>query len=154
MNCQLASASKPVRLSSALRLPAKVLGQANDRLEQALKWEVSRETRRDPNDLEVRHWLLPPGHYQGLNTMTVAISTRQATEWYDVFARHHLCLRRIDVSPGALVRLARRMWTPNEHDLWGILDLGFRRTTFTAVVGAVPSYVRCLPASAKLSATC
>lgn len=132
---------------SALHLPEQVLTQEPVRIQQALKCEVSRDMRLDPTNLEVRYWRLPPGHYQGLNVMAIAISVEQVTRWFDECGRHRLNLRRIDVSPQALVGLARRMWTPSSTDLWGILDLGFRRTTFTAVVGEVPTYVRCLSAS-------
>ncbi len=40
------------------------------------------------------------------------------------------------------------MWTPEESELWGVLDLGFRRTTLTVVLGRVPVYIRSLSVSA------
>ena len=134
---------------STLRLPEKVLRLDPDRVQQALKVEVSRDTRLAPADLEVRYWPLPPGHYQGLNLMAVALPVALATQWFEQCRQHRLHLRRIDIAPRAQVQLARRMWTPDEKELWGILDLGVRRATFTAVVGDVPTYVRCLPASVE-----
>jgi cell division ATPase FtsA len=39
------------------------------------------------------------------------------------------------------------MWSAAPDDLWGILDLGFGQVNFTAVIGDVPTYVRCLSVS-------
>lgn len=134
----------------ALRLPKKALAQPEERIRQALVWEVAREMRADASDLEVRHWLLPPGHHQGLNVMAVALPIERALAWHELFARDRLCLRRIAVSPCALVHLACRMQTPAENELWGILDLGFRRSTLTVVLGHVPAYIRSLSASSDM----
>jgi len=134
----------------ALRLPKKVLAQPEERIRQALVWEVAREMRADASELEVRHWLLPPGHHQGLNVMAVALPIERALAWHELFARDRLCLRRIAVSPCALVHLACRMQTPAENELWGILDLGFRRSTLTVVLGHVPAYIRSLSASSDM----
>ena len=134
----------------ALRLPKNALAQPEQRVRQALAWEVAREMRADASELEVRYWQLPPGHHQGLNVMAVALPIKQALGWHELFARDRLRLRRIDVSPCALVHLASRMWTPAENELWGVLDLGFRRTTLTVVLGRVPAYIRSLPVSSDL----
>jgi type IV pilus assembly protein PilM len=131
----------------ALRLPKKALDQPEKRIREALAWEVAREMRSDAHELEVRYWQLPPGHQQGLNVMAVALPIEGALSWYQLFARDRLRLRRIDVAPCALVHLACRIRTPTENELWGILDLGFRRATLTLVLGNVPTYIRVLPAS-------
>jgi type IV pilus assembly protein PilM len=131
----------------ALRLPKKALTQPENRLREALAWEVAREMRADAHALEVRHWPLPPGHQQGLNVMAVALPIERALEWYDLLGHEGLRLRRLDVSPCALVHLARRIWTPAENELWGVLDLGFRRATLTVVLGETPAYIRTLPTS-------
>jgi type IV pilus assembly protein PilM len=134
----------------ALRMPKNAMNQPEHRVRQALAWEVAREMRADAKGLEVRYWHLPPGHHQGLNVMAVALPIEQALAWHELFARDRLRLRRIDVSPCALVHLASRMWTPDEHELWGVLDLGFRRTTLTVVLGSVPAYIRTLSVSSNL----
>ena len=131
----------------AFRLPERVLSEGDQRIQAALKWEVSRETRTEPADLEVRHWLLPPGHHQGLNVMAAAVATRQAVQYFELFARHHLYLRRLDVSPCAIVRAACQVWTPAENELWGILDIGFHQASLTIVVGHTPTYIRSLSAT-------
>ena len=130
-----------------LRIPKKALDQPEQRLRQALAWEVAREIRAEAQELEVRYWRLPPGHHQGMNVMAVALPTKQAYDWYELFKREGLYLRRIDVAPCALVHLASRMWAPDENDLWGVLDLGFRRSTLTVVLGRVPVYIRSLAVS-------
>jgi len=131
----------------AFRLPERVLSEGDERIQAALKWEVSRETRSEPADLEVRHWLLPPGHHQGLNVMAAALPTRQATHYFHTFAQHHLYLRRLDPSPCAIVRAGCQVWTPAENELWGILDIGFHQASLTIVVGHTPTYIRSLSTS-------
>jgi len=130
-----------------LRMPAQALSQSPERLAQALKWEVGRETR-DSSELEVRYWELPAGRGQAANVMAVAIPSATCVKWCDDLYGQRLALRRIDVSPCALVRVAQRAWAPEEHDLWGILDLGLRHSTLTVVIGTTPTYIRSLSGSA------
>ena len=128
----------------ALRLPKKILSQPVDRLQEALVWEVAREIRAEASELEVRYWTLPPGHRQGVNIMAVALRTKQALEWFSLLSRAGLSLRRLDVSPCTLVELGRRMTKPQENELWGVLDLGLKRSTLTVVLGDTPVYIRTL----------
>ena len=130
-----------------LRLPTQALSQAPERIEQALKWEVAQQSRGAADDLEVRHWRLPHSAGQQANVMAVAAPAELVLRWCGLLQQHHLSLRRIDVSPCALVRLCRAVWTPADQDLWGVLDLGLRHSTLTVVVGTVPTYVRCLSIS-------
>ncbi|MEW6251956.1 MAG: hypothetical protein AB1716_15045, partial [Planctomycetota bacterium] len=127
-----------------LKLPEQALLQPPERVEQALRFEVAQESRRAADELEVRYWRLPPGLAHRTNVMAVVLPSATALEWSRALGEHDLHLKRIDVSACALVRLARRQWTPAESDLWGVLDLGLRHATFTAVVGTVPAYVRTL----------
>jgi hypothetical protein len=127
-----------------LRLPDQALSQPPDRVQQALRFEVAQESRKPAEDLEVRYWFLPRGRGQHANVMAVVMSASQAARWCDLFARHRLCLRRIDVSPCALVRVAQYAWSPDDNDLWGVLDLGLRHTTLTVVVGTTLTYIRSL----------
>ena len=131
-----------------LQLPEAALSQDPARIEQALTWEVAQESRRAASELEVRHWRLPRGRGQQANVMAVAMPSALALSWCDALQRSRLALRRIDVSPCALVRLAQQLWHPETNDLWGVLDLGLRHTTLTVVVGTVPAYIRSLAASA------
>jgi len=131
------------------RVPGKLLEQPAQRVREALAWEVARETRTEPGVLEVRWWPLPAGHHQGLNVMSAAMPRAQAEAWFDAFAARGLFLQRIDVSPCALARLARHIWTPTEKELWGLVDLGARQTHLTMVIGATPAYIRSLPISSQ-----
>jgi Tfp pilus assembly PilM family ATPase len=132
----------------ALRLPERVLTEGGQRLQAALEWETSHQTRGESQSLEVRHWRLPPGHHQGPNVMAVAVPTQRAVEWFEQLASEQLHLRRLDVSPCALARLARQIWPPADDELWGVLDLGCHQTNLTVVVGTAPTYVRSLSGSA------
>ncbi len=127
-----------------LHLPVAALAQSPERVQQALKWEVARQSRGNADSFEVRHWMLPPGRGQQANVMAVVMSSEVARQWCDLLDEQGLTLRRIDVSPCALVRLCRQAWTPAEGDLWGVLDLGLRHSTLTIVVGHTPTYIRSL----------
>ncbi len=131
-----------------LRLPPQALAQPPERVDQALRWEVAQESRDSADNLEVRHWQLPANPRREANVMAVVISTEAALRWVDQFQQHGLILRRIDVSPCALVRIARQAWTPAQDDLWGVLDLGLRHTTLTVVLGTLPIYIRSLSVGA------
>lgn len=141
-----------------LRVPDNILKQPSDRVQQALAFEVSREARCEPSELEVRHWPLPPGHQQGLNVMAISLSTRRALEWVAAFEAQNLTLKRLDAMPCALVRFALQndgaIATPTgtdegvaAKDVWAVLECGFRQTTLTVVIGDQPAYIRCLPVS-------
>ncbi len=127
-----------------LRLPEAALAQPAERVEQALRFEVGQESRRSADELELRYWRLPAEVAPRTNVMAVVLSSAAALEWCQLLEAHGLHLRRIDVSPCALVRLARRQWTPGDRDLWGVLDLGLRHATLTVVIGTVPVYIRSL----------
>jgi Tfp pilus assembly PilM family ATPase len=45
--------------------------------------------------------------------------------------------------------LASRCWPAEARDLWGVLELGARQITLTAVVGEIPAYVRNLNGSTE-----
>jgi Tfp pilus assembly PilM family ATPase len=127
-----------------IRLPAQALAQSAERIEQALKWEVAQESRHGAENLEVRHWTLPAGVGQSANVMAVVASSELVLRWCDLLEQQRLTLRRVDVSPCALVRLACCVWAPAEGDLWGVLDLGLRHSTLTVVIGRSPTYIRSL----------
>lgn len=129
-----------------LRVPQAALDQPPERLMQALKFEVARESRSAAESLEVRYWLLPRGHLQA-NVMAVALPAETTHNWSALCQQHGLTLRGIDVAPAALVQLIRLSWTPGPSDLWGVLDLGLRHSTLTVVVGHVPAYIRTLSVS-------
>jgi len=129
----------------ALRIPGELLAQPASRVREALAWEVARETRVEPNEIEVRYWPLPQGHRQGLNVLATSMSAAIAGRWFAAFAEQGLHLRRIDSSVSGLVRLACAYWPPASQELWGILDLGAQRTNFSVMIGRVPTYIRSLP---------
>lgn len=131
----------------ALRLPDAALRQPPERVHQALAWEVARETRTEPGELEVRYWLLPEGHREDVNVMAVAVRSAQANELARNAAGCGLRLKALTVSAPALVQSAGLLFEPEANDLWGILDLGMHRTQIIAVVGQTPVYVRSVAVS-------
>lgn len=137
-----------VRFTS-LKVAESVLSQPTDRLHAALAFEMAREVRAEPADLEVRYWRLPPGHQQELNIMAVSVGASRATDWFTQLRRSRVSLSHIDVSPCAAVRLATQFWTPGKRDIWGILDLGRFQTTLTVVLDQTPTYIRSLAVSSE-----
>jgi len=135
-----------VRFTS-LKVSESVLSQPPDRLHAALAFEMAREVRAEPAELEVRHWRLPPGHQQDLNVMAVSVLAARAGGWFHSLRKQRVSLSRIDVAPCAALRLASRFWSPAPRDLWGILDLGRFHTTLTMVLGGTPTYIRSLAVS-------
>jgi Tfp pilus assembly PilM family ATPase len=131
-----------------MRLPEQALAQAPERIEQALKWEVVQESRQPAENLEVRHWKLPAGPGQQPNVMAAVASGALVLQWCEALQQQGLTLRRIEVAPCALARLAACMWRPAEGDLWGVLDLGLRHSTLTVIIGGVPTYIRALSVAA------
>lgn len=136
------------------KLAESVLRQSPDRVAAAVAFEAAREARCEPGELEVRWWRLPPGNQQGLNVMTMGLPTRRALDWFAALANHKLALRRIDAAPCALTRAACETWTPGERDMWAVLDLGFRNSALTVVIGRIVAYVRTLNAAADTWTRC
>ncbi len=131
-----------------MHLPPQTLDQPPEKIQQALRYEVARDSRHSAEGLEVRYWTLPGARGQQANVMAVVMSATLANQWCRQLDDQSLALRRIDVAPCALVRLTRQLWTPADDDLWGILDLGLRHSTLTVVVGTTPTYIRTLSNSA------
>lgn len=128
-------------------MPQAVLSLPEARVEAALLLEVTRESRLDPADLEVRHWLLPAGHREDANVMCVAISRSRVVDWAAQLERCGLWLRRVDVSPCALAKRALTSFKPTDDAIWGVLDIGVRRSVLTLLIGETPVYVRALQQS-------
>jgi Tfp pilus assembly PilM family ATPase len=129
-----------------LRLPPALLAQPEERIQQAVKCEVAQESRNSA-DLEVRYWPLPAARSQQPNIMAAVTPAQTAAQWCDLAERCRLHLRRIDVTPCALVAAACRDVTPATGEIWGVLDLGLRHSVLTVVIGTVPAYVRVLSVS-------
>jgi hypothetical protein len=130
-----------------IRLADQALTQPAERIEQALRWEVAQQSRHASEPAapdEVRHWMLPTGRGQTPNVMAVVVSGELVGRWWEQLRQQGFALRRVDVSPCALVRLAACAWTAGANDLWGVLDLGLRHSTLTVVMGQVPAYIRSL----------
>ncbi|MBW7905754.1 MAG: pilus assembly protein PilM [Phycisphaerae bacterium] len=125
------------------------LRQPAESIQQALKWEIAREERSEPHDIEVRFWRLPRSPHARHNVMAVALSAEQARGWHGSFGEAGLRLSRLTIAPCALVWLALRGWPAAAGELWGALDLGARQATLSVVIGDVPIYVRGLSASAE-----
>lgn len=137
--------SPPVVSFLPLTLPTALLTQSPDRLEAAIKWEVSRGLRESVEAIEVRWWKIPHAGSQQPNFMVVALPSLVARACDEQLQREGLSLARITVSPCALARAARALSPSMDGEIWGILDIGLRQSTLTMVVEHTPVYVRSLP---------
>lgn len=135
--------SPPQVRYQTMHVPDGLLAQPEPRILAAVAWEVSRERRCEPDELEVRYWRLPIGHQH--NIMAVSLLRSHALTWFQTLSRSGLQLKRIDGAASALSRLGARQLAPEKRDLWAILDIGLRRSTLTLVIGDVPTYVRVIP---------
>lgn len=141
--------SPPTTRFFTLKVPDKALTQDERQVQQALQFEVARELRSDPGALETRFWRLPEGNRAGFNVMAVALETQRTLAWLSPLQAAGLMLRRIDVSPCALTRLALQMRAAEPDALWGVLDLGCGEANLTVVLGDTPVYVRTLTVSSR-----
>lgn len=132
-----------------LEVPTGLLKNSEDAIHKALAWEIARETRTEAAQWEVRYWPFPPGHRPGRNVMTVAISSPLVREWVARFNRHGLHLCRVTASPCSLARVAACTCPPQEEDVWGVLDVGHRRSVLTVLVATRPVYVRVVAGGAR-----
>lgn len=136
--------SPPAVSFHAMQLPANLFEQHERTIREALAWEVSKESRDEVGELEVRYWRLPPGHRQRLNVMAVTMSSAAAAGWVHAFSQRGLTLRSIDVSPCALLQIAIHAGQSDPEKLWGILDLGQRAAHLSVMLGDTPVYIRTL----------
>lgn len=133
----------------ALMVSEAGLRQPAESIQQALKWEIAREERSEPHDVEVRFWPLPRSPHVRHNVMAVALSAEQARGWHLAFGEAGLRLSRLTIAPCALAWLALRSLGAGAGEAWGVLDLGARQATLSVVLGDVPVYVRGLSASSE-----
>lgn len=132
-----------------LKAPAALLGLPAEEAQQALAWEIARDTRTDATALEVRYWALPAGHTEGLNVMAVSIAADDVRAWSVQFAAEGYALRRVEAAPCAQARAALWHAAPQRGEGWVIADLGLRRTVITTMLADVPVYVRGVSLSAR-----
>lgn len=137
--------SPPMIAFHPLKAPSEVLRLPVEQAQQALAWEIARDTRTEAEALEVRFWPLPAGHSEGLNVMAVSISSEVVRGWAAQFAACDLNLRRVEAAPCAQARAATCHGSPDAGEVWAIADFGLRRTVVTTLLGETPVYVRVLP---------
>lgn len=130
------------------RLNDVILRQSPERIRAAIAFEAARDARVDAAELEVRYWPLPAGHSHGHNVMSMALQKRWAMQWFEQLRARKLFLRRIDAAPCATARFANELWTPQERDLWAVLEIGVQQSVLTVIIGRTPVYIRSLNASA------
>ena len=130
----------------ALSIAPQLLQMSPERVEAALTLEVTRETRQEAGELELRFWPMPSGHREGVNVMCVSVPRATLNAWSAALEQCGASLRRVDVSPCALARVAAAS-VGREDGVWGVLDLGARRAVLTLLIGDTPVYVRSIAVS-------
>lgn len=130
--------------------PEALLSQPEDRIEDALLWELAREFRVEAESLEVRFWRLPPGHRERLNVMAAYTERALIEALLHSAAARGLTLRSVNVEPAALARVCLDHARPTSGDIWAIADVAHHGTTITTLLGDVPVYIRSLPRGADM----
>jgi Tfp pilus assembly PilM family ATPase len=131
----------------ALAVPPGLLSQSPQRVQEALRFELSHIARSDPAKLEIRYWSLPDAAAARHNVMAVTMDRSLAQAWVRRMEEQGLHLRRLDVAPLAQARLGSHLFPSSESDLWGVLDAGYHQATLTILVGSTPTYIRSMPTS-------
>ena len=125
-----------------LELPAAVLGKPGTNIGQMILLEVGRLLNESLEDVEARHWVLPPTSNPAPNAIAVTARHRIIAELLDACRSAGLSCRRIDAGAVALSRFGALLKAWASDQLWGVLDIGACRCRLVLSLDGVPVLVR------------
>jgi Tfp pilus assembly PilM family ATPase len=126
----------------AMELPAAD-GPDSDSIRHAAHWEIERLMTFDEGTAETAHWPLPGRGALRATAIGVAAPRSNVQYVIDLCSAGKLDCVQIDASSCALARFALLIREPSAvQDVWGILDLGARRTRLVLGVDDTPVLVR------------
>ncbi len=123
----------------SLDLPAAALQADAD---QVVRFEVQRLMTDPPENFETRHWLLPRASASGPNTLAVGAPREIIHRMLTACASAGLACSCVDAAGLALVRFALRLQSWPAGTVWGVLDVGERRSRLILCVDECPVLVR------------
>lgn len=126
----------------AIELPEGVVQSSAEEVERIVQWEVQRLTTHEHESIETRHWHLPKARPSVPNAIGVAALTKTVADAVNLCRDAGLTCTCVDVAAAALVRFGSIIAVWPENCVWGILDLGFRRTRLVVCMDDVPVLIR------------
>jgi Tfp pilus assembly PilM family ATPase len=125
-----------------LELPQAVLSGESAEISAAAHWEVVRLMNAAPNQVEVRHWPLPPAAGAAPTAMAVGAARDAVEALAATCAAAGLHCPAVDTTSTALVRFGSALNRWSSKVVWGLLDLGCLRSILVLCVDDVPVLVR------------
>jgi len=125
-----------------LNLPAAVAARSDDEASRAVRWEVASLMGESVENVEARHWLVPPPSAPGPNTLAVGARTDSVRRTFDALTNAGAVCTTIDTPATALCRVACALRPPPPRAVWGILDLGHDQTRLVICVDETPVLIR------------
>lgn len=124
-----------------LDLPQAAL-QSGENAANVIHWEIGRLSSVSADQVETRHWLLPPRAGGGANAIGVSARLDSVKARLQLCRKGHLRCTCIDTGATALNRFGRLLRTWGEDEIWGLLDLGSRQSRLILCLGDSPILIR------------
>lgn len=126
----------------AMELPAAVVADTTSDLAPLVNVEIARLRNEAPETLETGHWRLPPTQIPGPNALGVAARAETVTDLLETCKDAGLACLSADTGATALCRFGSHLRAWEEHDVWGVLDIGHRQSLLALCMDDVPVLVR------------
>jgi len=125
-----------------LELPVAVVGPNSQEARDIVRWELSRLMKEAPEKVEVDYWMLPSAQSSGPNAIGVGARRQPIIDLLGICRGVGLNCVCVDATATALHRFGLHLRTWKPRDVWGVLDLGYRRSRLILSVGATPVLTR------------
>lgn len=123
-------------------LPENIFVQKPENINQAIRWELGRIMNSTGDDLSTAYWKLPESKTFHHNTIGVAIQADQINNTLNQCSMADLTCTCIDTPITALCRLGCALSKWKDHDIWGMLDVGFDHCHLIICIDDTPVLVR------------
>lgn len=111
-------------------------------LDRIVRLEVERLMTSSLQEVEIRHWMLPPTQAAAPNAVGVVAGRNVVNQTLGACRDARLTCTTVDTGAAALGQFGGILhrWSPDV--VWGVLDLGHRQTRVVVCAGDVPVLVR------------
>ena len=126
----------------ALELPDAIAQSKPSEAERIVQWEVRRLVTQEDGELETRFWHLPKTRPSVPNAIGVAAPSDAVLGIFNACRNAGATCTGVDVAAAALARFGGLLARWPEDTVWGMLDIGLRRTRLIVCIDEVPVLVR------------
>lgn len=116
--------------------------QGGENADKVIHWEIGLMTSLSADEIETRHWLLPPRPGNPLNAIGVSTRRDAITSMLELCQSGGLHCRHLETGATALHQFGRMLRHWADDEIWGILDLGSRQTRLLLSLGHTPLLIR------------